>query len=54
MRYATGYREKLSAGLSDGAALLLGKKNGVGKKLKDISPNIITSQCKDQGLALAC
>ena len=39
---------------SDGAAVLLGKKNGVGKRLKDINPHMITTHCKDHRLALAC
>lgn len=48
MRYATGYREKLSAGLSDGAALLLGKKNDVGKrKTSALTSSLLNVRTKD-------
>ena len=39
---------------SDGAAVFLGKKNGVAKKLKDSNTSLITTHCRDHRLALAC
>ena len=46
--------QKMTGFTSDGAAVFLGKKNGVGKRLKDINPHMITTHCKDHRLALAC
>jgi len=39
---------------SDGAAVFLGKKTGVGKRLKDLNPHMVTTHCMDHRLALAC
>ncbi|VDI58325.1 Hypothetical predicted protein [Mytilus galloprovincialis] len=44
----------MSGFASDGAAVFLGKKNGVAKKLKDHNPAMITNHCRDHRLALAC
>ena len=46
--------QKMTGFMSDGAAVFLGKKNGVGKRLKDINPHMVTTKCKDHKLALAC
>ena len=46
--------QKMTGFTSDGAAVFLGKKNGVGKRLKDINPHMVTTHCKDHRLALAC
>lgn len=46
--------QKMTGFTSDGAAVFLGKKNGVGKRLKDINPHLVTTHCKDHRLALAC
>ncbi|VDI51429.1 Hypothetical predicted protein [Mytilus galloprovincialis] len=44
----------MSGFASDGAAVFLGKKNGVAKKRKDHYPAMITNHCRDHRLALAC
>ncbi|XP_033729785.1 SCAN domain-containing protein 3-like [Pecten maximus] len=46
--------QKMAGFASDGAAVFTGKHNGVAKRLKDISPGLITSHCRDHRLALAC
>ena len=40
--------------VSDGAAVMLGSKNGVGKKLETVNPKIIVIHCICHRLALAC
>ena len=45
---------KVSSMVSDGAAVMLGCKNGVGKKLEKDNPHIITVHCICHNLALAC
>ena len=39
---------------SDGAAVFLGRNNGVAKQLKDQNPHILTHHCRNHRLALAC
>ena len=46
--------KKLSGMASDGAAVMLGSRNGVGKRMKEKSPNLIVIHCVCHRLALAC
>ena len=39
---------------SDGAAVFVGRNNGVSKQLKDQNPHILTHHCRDHRLALVC
>ena len=39
---------------SDGAAVFMGRNNGVAKQLKDHNPSLLTHHCRDHRLALAC
>jgi len=39
---------------SDGAAVFLGRNNGVAKQLKDQNPHILTHHCREHRLALDC
>ena len=40
--------------MSDGAAVMLGSKNGVGKKFESVNPKIIVIRCICHRLALVC
>lgn len=46
--------QNMTGFISDGAAVFLGKKSGIGHRLKNINPHMVTTHCKDHRLALAC
>ena len=49
------YQSKIWQGFaSDGAAVFLGRNNGVAKQLKDQNAHILTHHCREHRLALAC
>ena len=46
--------DKLIGLATDGASVMVGRKNGLGAKLKDVNPRLISVHCICHKLALAC
>ena len=46
--------DKLIGLATDGASVMVGKKNGLAAKLKDVNPSLISVHCICHNLALAC
>ena len=46
--------DKLIGLATDGASVMVGRKNGLGAKLKDVNPRLISVHCVCHKLALAC
>lgn len=46
--------DKLIELATDGASVMVGRKNGLGAKLKDVNPRLISVHCVCHKLALAC